>query len=53
MQPDIGSKYSIAISEIDCFIKRANDAIKKLLETNVKWCYIMSKINGNEHCFRK
>ena len=53
MQPDIGSKYSVAISEIDCFIKRANDTIKKLLETNVKWCYIMSKINGNEHCFRK
>ena len=53
MWPDIGSKYSVAFSEIDCFIKRADDAIEKLLQTNVKWCHIISKINGNEHCFRK
>ena len=53
MRPNIGSKYSVAFSEIDCFIKRADDVIKRLLQTNVKWCRIMSKINGNEHCFRK
>ena len=28
-------------------------AIKNLLEINVEWCYIMSVINGNSHCFRR
>ena len=49
--PGIGSKYDVAFSGIDCFIRRVDTAIKNLLEINVEWCYIMSLINGNSHCF--
>ena len=51
--PDIGSKYAVAFSDIDCFICRADSAIDNLLKINVKWCYIMSLVNGNSHCFRR
>ena len=52
-QPDIGSRYSVAFSDIECFLRRANLAIEKLLRLNLDWCEIMSKINGNHHCFRR
>ena len=51
--PEIGSRYSIAFSDIDCFIRRADMAIKRLLECNVRWCEIMASINDTSHCFRK
>ena len=53
MKPDIGSRYEVAFLDIDCFIRRADTAIKNLLEINVEWCYIMSLINGNSHCFQR
>ena len=52
-RPEIGSRYSIAFSDIDCFIRRADMAIKRLLECNVHWCEKMSSINDTSHCFRK
>ena len=51
--PGICSRYDVAFSGIDCFIWRADTAIKNLLEINVEWCYIMSLISGNSHCFRQ
>ena len=51
--PGIGSRYEVAFSEIDAFIRWADTAIQNLLKGNVEWCYIMSLINGNSHCFRR
>ena len=52
-RPEIGSRYDVAFSDIDCFIRRADTAIENLLKINAEWCYIMSLINGNSHCFRR
>ena len=52
-KPDIGSRYDVAFSDINSFIRRADIAIKNLLEINVEWCGIMAAFNGNEHSFRK
>ena len=52
-KPDIGSRYDVAFSDINSFIRRADIAIKNLLEINVEWCSIMATLNGNEQIFRK
>ena len=51
--PEIGSRYEVAFSDIECFIRRADAAIKNMLHINLEWCYIMSLINGNFHCLRR
>ena len=51
--PMLSSKYVLAFSEIDAFITRAKSMISKLLEINLKWCKIMSIINGNQLNFFK
>ena len=51
--PEIGSRYEVAFSDIECFIRRADAAIKNMLDINLEWCYIMSLINSNSHCFRR
>ena len=50
---DIGSRYDVAFSDINSFIRRADIAIKNLLEINVEWCSIMATLNGNGAIFRK
>ena len=52
-RPEIDSRYEVAFSDIECFIHRVDAAIKNMLEINLEWCYIMSLINGNVHCFRR
>ena len=51
--PMLSSKYVLAFSEIDAFITRANSIISKLLKLNLKWCKLMSIINGNQMNFFK
>ena len=53
LQPEIGSRYTVAFSDIDSFIRRADIAIDKLLKMNVEWCAIMAELNGNLHCFQR
>ena len=50
--PKIGSRYSIAYSEINCFIRKCDDLIDRILQENLNICEIMSMVNGTEHCFR-
>ena len=52
-RPEIGSRYDVAFSDIDCFIRHADIAIENLLKINIEWCYIMLLINSNSHCFRR
>ena len=52
-KPHIRSRYDVAFSEIDSFIRHCDIAIKNLLNINVEWCSIMATLNGNEHCFHK
>ena len=52
-RPDIGSRYDVAFSDINSFIRRADIAIKNLLQINVEWCSIMATLNGNSSIFRK
>ena len=50
--PKIGSRYSIAYSEINCFIRKCDDLIDRILQENLNICEIMSMVNATEHCFR-
>ena len=52
-RPDIGSRYDVAFSDINSFIRRADIAIKNLLQINVEWCSIMATLNGNISIFCK